>query len=213
MDQRIKADAVLLDVDGTLWNTTPIVAIAWNEVLEEMGIDRRVNADELKTLFGRPMDEIAAEVLKDVDKSRWEEISEKCLEREEVHLEKNTEDISFPKVRETVALLSERLPVCIVSNCQKGYIDLAIRKIGLKPYIIDQECFGITGKGKADNIRLLCGRNGYNNAVYVGDIQRDLDASREAGLKFIHAAYGFGETDSPDAVINNFSELLDLLAE
>ncbi len=31
-----------------------------------------------------------------------------------------------------------------------------------------------------------------DDAVYVGDIQGDYDASMDAGVKFIHAAYGFG---------------------
>ena len=33
------------------------------------------------------------------------------------------------------------------------------------------------------------------DAVYVGDIQGDYDASKAAGVKFIHAAYGFGEIE------------------
>lgn len=211
MENKIKTDAVLLDVDGTLWNTTSIVAKAWNEVFDEMGIDRHVNSERLKTLFGKPMDEIAAEVLEGIDPKRREEISRKCLDREEEHLAANTKDISYPGVRKTIEALSKIIPVCIVSNCQAGYIELAMDKIGLKEFVTDRECFGVTGKGKAENIRLVCGRNGFTQAVYVGDIQRDLDASREAGVRFIHAAYGFGTADAPDAVVSDFSDLLSIL--
>jgi len=212
MDQKLKTDAVLLDVDGTLWNTTPIVAGAWNEVLREMETDRQVTPERLRGLFGMPMDEIAAAILEGVDKSKWAEISKNCLAREEEHLALNTEDISFPGVKDTIAKLSERIPVCIVSNCQAGYIELAVEKLGIGAYITDRECFGVTGKGKAENIRLLCERNGYTNPVYVGDIQRDQDACKEAGVRFIHASYGFGTADDPDAVISEFSDLLNILA-
>ena len=44
----------------------------------------------------------------------------------------------------------------------------------------------------------------------MGDIEKDEIASREAGVKFIHAAYGFGKAVSPDYTINRFSELLDI---
>ena len=207
----MKTDAVLLDVDGTLWNTTPIVARAWNSVFDEMHVDRHVDAARLKTLFGKPMDEIAAEVLNGIDPKEWERIASACLKREEIALAEDTRDISFPGVKETIAKLSERVPVAIVSNCQAGYIELAVKKIGIGDYILDQECFGVTGKGKAENIRIVCERNGYRNAVYVGDIRRDEDASKEAGVRFIHASYGFGDAVMPDAVIGDFRELQTLI--
>ena len=28
----MKTDGIILDIDGTLWNSTPIVAEAWNEI-------------------------------------------------------------------------------------------------------------------------------------------------------------------------------------
>ena len=30
----MKTDGIILDIDGTLWNSTPIVAEAWNEIIE-----------------------------------------------------------------------------------------------------------------------------------------------------------------------------------
>ena len=31
----MKIDSIILDVDGTIWNTTGIVASAWNKVIDE----------------------------------------------------------------------------------------------------------------------------------------------------------------------------------
>ena len=43
----------------------------------------------------------------------------------------------------------------------------------------------------------------------MGDIQGDYDSAMEAGIDFIHAAYGFGSISQPVETINKFSELPD----
>ena len=40
----------------------------------------------------------------------------------------------------------------------------------------------------------------------------DEQSAREAGCLFIHAAYGFGESEAPDAVLNAPAELVGLIA-
>ena len=45
-------DGIIFDVDGTLWDSTPIVAESWTQAVLECGIkDRIVTAGELKQLF------------------------------------------------------------------------------------------------------------------------------------------------------------------
>lgn len=209
--EKIKADAVFLDVDGTLWDSTPLVAGAWSRALKETGIERQVMPEELKKLFGKPMDVIAAELLPDIGQDVRDAVMEKCIVYEQQILEENEKDISYPGVKETIRKLAGKIPVCIVSNCQSGYIELVMRKLGIEEYISDKECYGDTLMYKADNIRLVAERNGYKASVYVGDIQGDQDASHEAGAAFIHAAYGFGSADAPEAVIGKFSQLTDIL--
>ena len=44
----MKTDGIILDVDGTLWDSTPIVAGAWTRAVQEGGVPERiVTADEL----------------------------------------------------------------------------------------------------------------------------------------------------------------------
>jgi phosphoglycolate phosphatase len=80
-------------------------------------------------------------------------------------------------------------------------------------YFIDYEEWGRSGLLKADNIRLVMERNGAEKAVYVGDIQKDADASAKAGVPCIWAAYGFGHIDKPAGVLNEFSELPQVLKD
>ena len=48
------------------------------------------------------------------------------------------------------------------------------------------------------------------NCAYVGDTQGDYEATLEAGIPFIWAAYGFGTPAGFDARIDAFSDLLTL---
>lgn len=48
------------------------------------------------------------------------------------------------------------------------------------------------------------------SAVYVGDTQGDLDATREAGIDFIWASYGFGTADSYVEKIYDIWQLTEL---
>ena len=42
-------EAIIFDVDGTLWDSTKEVAVAWNDALEkETKVKRRVTQEELK---------------------------------------------------------------------------------------------------------------------------------------------------------------------
>ena len=53
--------------------------------------------------------------------------------------------------------------------------------------------------------------DGIGDAVYIGDTQGDLEASRKAGIPFIFCTYGFGTPETFDAKIDAFTDLPELL--
>ena len=54
-------DAIFLDIDGTLWDSTHTVSEAWSKVLNQKSdVKADVSPDRLKTLFGKPLADIAA---------------------------------------------------------------------------------------------------------------------------------------------------------
>ena len=95
-------------------------------------------------------------------------------------------------------------------NCQGGYIEVMKETTGLTPYITDHLCPDDTGHAKASNIRAIVEKHNLKSPIYVGDTQGDLNASREAGVKFVFASYGFGQVDSYDGVIEKPEDLLTL---
>lgn len=206
------ADALILDVDGTIWNSTGIVADAWNDAAKEMKVKyNTITPDILKSYFGKTMEEIAAGLFEGIDEENRYKIMRLCEKMEQEYLEADTCHICYEGVRETVEAISKRIKVYVVSNCQKGYIELMLRKTGMEEFVTDFECYGNTGNGKAANIALLVRRNNIKKPVYVGDTAGDAEACKEAGVPFIFASYGFGSVDKYAAKINKFPDLLDIL--
>ena len=210
----MKFDGVILDVDGTIWNTTGIVASAWNAAFDKYFPEvPHVTAEILKGQFGKTMDVIADNLFGPLNLQQKKDLMNKCCECEQKALLENTTDITYSGVIKTLNHLAQKVPLFIVSNCQRGYIELVMEKNGITSIIKDFECFGNTGKPKNENIALVAKRNSLKNPVYVGDTQGDFDACKKAGVPFIWAAYGFGrpETDDYFAKINSFSEIETLL--
>ena len=209
-----KYGGIILDIDGTIWNTTGIVAVAWNKAVDMSGfIARKVNAQDLQKEFGKTMDVIARDLWPDVEPEKRDILLAHCVSEEQMALKENTLDITYPGVIETVRELCHEHDFYVVSNCQSGYIEVMLEKTGLADCVRDFECYGRTGKGKAENIQLLVQRNRIVNPVYVGDTDGDADACAQAGVPFVFASYGFGECaeDKCVARLEKFSDLKDVL--
>ena len=201
---------IILDVDGTLWDTRQIVADAWNRAIKEQGLDIEITVERLTKLFGKTMSVIADNLFDGMSQEEKDRIMEICCQYEHEDLEHATMDILYPGVRDTIIELSKDHELYIVSNCQCGYIELFIKAAQLEEYIRDIECYGNTGKQKGENIKLIVERHHMEEPVYVGDIQGDCDAASYAGVPFVYADYGFGDVKNYQYRISKFTELLSL---
>lgn len=198
---------IIFDMDGTLWDSAEGVAKSWTEVVnEEYDRARVITARDIQNVMGRTMDKIAEIIFPNLDEAARLELMDHCCTYENEYLRKHG-GILFPQLEETLKVLKEKYHLYIVSNCQSGYIEAFLEHYGFGHYFDDIECYGNNLLSKGENIRLLVERNDVTDAVYVGDIQGDYDATMEAGLIFIHAAYGFGTIEQETAKINSFAEL------
>ncbi len=206
---------LIFDVDGTLWDSTPIVARGWNRAISEAeGCDVVITPERLRREFGQPMDVIADHLFGGItDQERRQRLLDQCCLYEQKLLEENQTDISYPGMRDGMEKLAEEYRLYIVSNCQCGYIELVMEKNHMTHLIRDFECFGNTGTCKGETIRTLMARNEIprEEAVYIGDTKGDQEAAKLAGISFIHAAYGFGQVEDADAVIHEFAGLGQVL--
>ena len=204
------ADSLIFDVDGTIWDTTPVLEKAWNAALDECGLSyAHVTADTLKSLFGLPMKVIIERILPNEPDEVRAKFKPLCYNYEESYVERESGKL-YPKMAETLEKLAEKYPLFIVSNCQSGYIELLLRKTGFAPYFKDFTCNGDTGLLKDENIKLIAKRNNLKSPVYVGDTQGDADACAKAGVPIVYASYGFGKVKSPDYTIAEPFDLISL---
>lgn len=203
-------DGIIFDVDGTIWDSTPVVEDAWNEALKVAGYSERVTADRLKGLFGLPMDDIIRDILPSADRPARDAVGELLYKYEHEYLARNA-GVVYDGIEEMLKIMSSRLPLFIVSNCQAGYIEVMLDKTGFAPYITDHLCPGDTGVLKAANIKLIMERNNISNPLYVGDTQMDANACAEANVPIAFASYGFGRIESPEYTIKTPMDLVDIV--
>lgn len=204
---------IIFDMDGTLWDSAPEVVESWNEVIRQSGYERKpLTAEDMQSVMGKTMDVIADILFADLPKEKRMELLERCGKHENDYLREHGGTL-YPKLRETLTALKQNYHLYIVSNCQSGYIEAFLDHYQLHDLIEDIECYGNNEKSKGENIALLYQRNRLEDAVYVGDIQGDYDSSRQAGIKFIHAAYGFGKIQEKVPKINCLEELAEAVPQ
>lgn len=202
---------IIFDMDGTLWDAGVSIAEAWNIVIKRRGLlMETMTADHIHSIMGKTIDGIADTLFGMYDKEERMDITRECLEYENVYLADHGGEL-YEKLEDVLAELAAQYPLYIVSNCEKGYIEGFLAYYGFEKYFKDFESHGNTCLPKGQNIKLVAERNGLTDVVYVGDIQSDYNASKEAGVGFIHASYGFGTIDEEVPVIGAIAELPDAI--
>ncbi len=204
-------ESLIFDIDGTLWDSRALVAEGYNIQLRQEGMERYcVNAEQLRPLFGKVMTEIADVLFYDLPPAQRYPLMDRCMKTENDYLFRNECRIGYPGVRETLEALSKKYRLFIVSNAQCGYPELCIDKLGLAPYIQGHLCFGDTGTSKGQTILTLMKKFNITSCAYIGDTQGDYEATLEAGVPFLWAAYGFGNPEGYDARLDTIADLTTL---
>ena len=209
--KREQSQALVFDLDGTLWDATETYAMATNRVLTARKmIHEPISASKIAQSAGLPFDQCFEFFFPTLEKDLRVSLAHDIVAEFDRVVQVEGGKL-FPGVRETLHKLSETLPLLIVSNCSDGYIEGFLTWSGYSKLFLDYECYGRTGLSKSENIRLVMNRNSLRSGVYIGDTSGDEKAAQEAGLVFIHAAYGFGSA-SPDALaIKSLPEMLNFL--
>ena len=207
----MKFESLIFDIDGTLWDSRALVAKGFNAQLRDEGMERfSVDAEVLKSVFGKVMTEIADILFAELPPQERYPLLERCMEREGETLHSDPCNIGYPKVKETLEELVKTHRLFIVSNSQCGYPELCMQKLGLEQLISGHLCFGDTGTCKGDTIKKLMNDHNITSACYIGDTAGDMEAADHAGIPFVYCTFGFGNPDHYWKKIDTFAQLLEL---
>ena len=206
----MRTDGLIFDLDGTLWDTSETCALAWNDVLARLGVAHRaMTGDDVRAVTGQPHAEAIRRAFQLDEADLLRVIEETALEDNRAIAKRG--GALYPGVPETIPLLATHVPLFIVSNCQRGYIETFLACSGLASSFVDFECWGNTLRDKTENVRRVIERNGLRSPWFVGDTDGDRAAARGNGLRFAHVRWGFGALDDFDVRLDRFDELRALL--
>lgn len=214
MDTSLKNtfDSIIFDLDGTLWDSTANVALAWQHALNQVDyLNEDMTVERVRSITGMTYDAIFDKLFPALSDEQRKEVQALCAVSELEILHKKGGEL-YPELEETLKYLGAKYKLYIVSNCQNGYIEVFLDLNNMHPYFLAHQCFGTKGNPKADNIKDIVNDHGLQAPVYVGDTMGDYTSATKAGVPFIFASYGFGVVPGGMvATVDNFAELTELL--
>ena len=205
-------DSIIFDLDGTLWDSTGNVALAWEKARQQVDYDiDAITRERVRSITGMAYDVIFEVLLPDMDIEKRNHFKAVCAQSEIDTLAEIGGDL-YPGLEETIKYLSGKYELYIVSNCQSGYIETFLSHCPVAGLFLGHQCYGTKGQPKAENIKDIVKDHSLKAPVYIGDTNGDRDSAAKAGVPFIFASYGFGKvTEGMIATIDRFGELKDLL--
>jgi len=205
-------DSIIFDLDGTLWDSTGNVALAWEKARQQVDYDiEAITRERVRSITGMAYDVIFEVLLPDMDVMERNHFKAVCAQSEIDTLDEIGGDL-YPELEDTIKYLADKYKLYIVSNCQSGYIETFLKHCPVAEYFMGHQCYGSKGQPKAENINDIVKDHGLQSPVYVGDTTGDRDSAAKAGVPFIYADYGFGKVEEGMvATISGFGELRELL--
>lgn len=204
----MKPDALIFDLDGTLWDAIDSCVSAWNLVLAEEGHEQRVQRSDFLASMGKNHNQICEIYFTFLPMPEREALIQKCYAKEIPNFKSNPPQ-PYPGVVEGLKKLSRRYKLAIVSNCQRPYLNAFLEMHEVKELFSYTLCFQDSGLPKGQNILTTTGKMKVKSAQYIGDTDSDRAAAKSANVPFVFAAYGFGQAESFTSSFPSFEAIVE----
>lgn len=177
---------LIFDLDGTILNSMPLHEEGWRMASEAFFTP--ITSQMLRDLAGRPINEIAASLLKSKEKDRIDAF----VNLNHAYTMKHTDRITiFPDFLELLKQLNGTRPIWICTSSTKDFVmkifDSHPKIAHLRDHTIYREMY-VKGKPDPEPLRLTCKKAGFppKDCLYVGDAYNDYAAATAAGMQFIY---------------------------
>jgi phosphoglycolate phosphatase len=202
----VNLDALIFDLDGTLWDAAAASTYGWNLALEELGLPQRVTVDGIRSVSGKPFPECVATLLPELSPAPPATV-EHLEVRERTGIELMAGAL-YEGVADGLARLAGQHRLFLVSNCPGWYLEEFFRHTGLQGCFSGWDCHGMSGIAKSAMLLNLAASHRLQRAVYVGDTRGDQESAEKAGMEFVFAAYGFGRAEGAPLSFAHFGGLV-----
>ena len=199
-------NAVIFDLDGTLWETIDSTYVALNEVARKYN-QKEITKEMVCSNYGNNKVESAELFFPTLP----QEEAFKLLDEADIINMKNLNDNGgyiYPGLEDELFRLREKYDLYIVSNtATKKYIEAFLISSKLFKYFKDYVAASEIILSKGNAIIKLMDDYYIEKAIYVGDTKKDYKAAETANIPFIQCLYGFGEELDCKYKVNDISEL------
>lgn len=225
MSQFNQIKYIAFDLDGTLVDSVPDLAEALRMMLAELGKES-VSDAEVRNWIGNGVEIMVKRALSRsiiIDPELDNEQYLIARVRFDEHYQNNGAGKTeiYPSVPQTLAALKKAgFTLGIVTNKPEQFIPDILAELKLAEYFTD--IIGgdtlVTNKPSPEGLQFLQEQHQLTkqNMLMVGDSKNDILAAQNAAIASVGLTYGYnyGEpiaNSNPDAVLDNFSDLLPLL--
>src|SRR5574344_2402468 len=95
---------IIFDLDGTLWNSSEKVVIAWNRAFEKKGLSLRITDEDMRGFMGKQLIDIARLMFPNADDEFLNDVLTECSDEELSYLSKVGGTL-YPKLEQTLSSL------------------------------------------------------------------------------------------------------------
>ena len=207
-------EAVIFDVDGTLFQTEKVLLPAFRRTFDQLG--RTCPSEEdLLNVFGMTIPELWETLLPDADMNERDRANQLLQDHNLELMEEGLGEL-YPGVKETLQTLHERgVRLYTASNGEIRYVEKVAQTQGILPFFDKLYAAGLYKTEKKEElVRILLREQGLKHAVMVGDRKSDITAGRANDLPTIGCDFGFArrhELDGASLTIDSFDQLADAL--
>ncbi len=138
---------IVFDLDGVLFDTEPLHREAWNNALEEMGME--VSPEELMSWTGVPCQQVSAE-LEERWKGRYSRYEYYNLKDNHFVQIINSRDSLFRGLAESLEALSTRVPIAVATASSRGNVEMMLSNSGIAGFFKAVVCYEDVEKHKPD---------------------------------------------------------------